>query len=271
MMMWCLHQRLTHCFLTRIFLSLLVVTPKTSDKLSQQLISKFLDNTWRETLKAPDKSPLAIGHIAGKRPFPPIPSTKDGWWSFTTDGPPAARDTDNGAAVSTWKRKAATLWLIPPAWEWDRDWYREQDWQNRKQWVLVPVSDHREHFYMTLYFAFGPCTLTGPFLVQCGYTIRGKHVETLLTLLNNRSNVDQQLNRIRKYVALNTFLILTAISPIFFWNWKLHQFFFSKFDHLASVHLNIGSLLGIHCSCNSTGQTTSTKWRYYCVDFWKIF
>ena len=69
---------------------------------------------------------------------------------------------------------------------------------------------------MTLYFAFGPCTATGPFLVQCGYTIRGKHVETLLTLLNNRSNVDQQLNRIRKYVALNIFLILTAISPIFF-------------------------------------------------------
>ena len=146
--------------------------------------------------------------------------------------------------MSTWKRKAATLWLIPPAWEWDRDWYREQDWQNRKQWVLVPVSDQREHFYMTLYFAFGPCTVTGPFLVQCGYTIRGKHVETLLTLLNNRSNVDQQLNRIRKYVALNIFLILTAISPIFFWNWKLHQSFFFQ-NSITSQAYTLTSALSL--------------------------
>ena len=52
-------------------------------------------------------------------------------------------------------------------------------------------------------------------------------MEVLVILLNNRSNVDQQLNRIRQNVdqqlnrirqnvALNIFLILTAISPIFF-------------------------------------------------------
>ena len=41
----------------------------------------------------------------------------------------------------------------------------ELDLHNRKQWVLVPVLDQCEHFYMVLYFLFGFCT--GPGSVQC--------------------------------------------------------------------------------------------------------
>ena len=54
--------------------------------------------------------------------------------------------------------------------------YRNQDWHNRKQWVLVPVlvSDQSEHFYMVLYFPFGPCTgpYPCPIPAQCEYIMR---------------------------------------------------------------------------------------------------
>ena len=54
----------------------------------------------------------------------------------------------------------------------------ETDWHKRKQRVLlpVPVSDKCEHFYIVLYFPFGPCTYPTPVPVQCEYTFRGEGI-----------------------------------------------------------------------------------------------
>ena len=77
------------------------------------------------------------------------------------------------------------LWLIHTAWEWHRGRYREWEWYNGKQWVLVPVaiSDQYEHFYMVLYFLFGPRTGLGPIPMQCEYTINSDSIVLLSSFL----------------------------------------------------------------------------------------
>ena len=59
------------------------------------------------------------------------------------------------------------LWYFHTTLEHVREQYKERYWYNWRQWVLAPVLDQCEHFYMVLYSLFDSCTSPASSLDQC--------------------------------------------------------------------------------------------------------
>ena len=50
--------------------------------------------------------------------------------------------------------------------------------------IPVPISDQCEHFYMVLYFPFGPCTGPVPVSLQCEHGHKGFQIHLQYPLMH---------------------------------------------------------------------------------------